>query len=114
MEVCVDLVAEYVKTALPGANTRGIGGRLAGTRSIDAKAIQGLALRLGAQQQDVQWGHIEASTRYWRFQTDLAERLNCPHCKADTNNHYMHCILCGTYSGSREPETPHAAGRSDT
>ena len=36
-------------------------------------------------------GDIEAYIRYWRFHTDLAERLNCPHCKvADTNDHYMH------------------------
>ena len=81
MEVCVDLVVENERTTLSGENIRGTGGRIAGTRPVDAKAIQGLAPRLGAQLQDVQWEHIEAPIRYWRFQSDLAERLNCPHCK---------------------------------
>ena len=52
MEVCVGTVAEILKTTLSGANIRGIGGRLAGTRPVNVKAIQGLALKLGAQQQD--------------------------------------------------------------
>ena len=54
MEVCVDLVAENVKNTLSGTNTHGISRRFAGTRPVDAKAIQGLALKLGAQQQDAQ------------------------------------------------------------
>ena len=81
-----------MKTTLSGANIRGIGERLTGTRPVGAKAIQDLALKLGAQQPDVQWEHIETSIRYWRFHIDLAERLNCPHCKvAGTNDHYIYC-----------------------
>ena len=93
-EVCVDTVVEKVKTDLSGANIGGIGERLTGTRPVDAKAIQGLALKLGAQQLDVKWGHFEASIRYWRFHTDFAERLNSPHCKvADTYDHYrLYCM----------------------
>ena len=60
----VDLVADNVKKALSGANTHGIGRGLAGTSPVDAKAIQGLTLRHGAQQQNVQWEQIEASIRY--------------------------------------------------
>ena len=94
MKVCEDLVAEDVRTTLTGANISGIGEALTGTRPVDAKSIQGLALRLGAQQQDVQWEHVEASTRYWRLQTDLAERLNCPHCKvANTHDHYRFIFI---------------------
>ena len=48
-------------------------------------------MKLGAQSQDVQWEHPETSIRYWRLHTDLAERLNCPHCKAvDTSDNYRH------------------------
>ena len=36
MEVCVDLVAENVRTALSGANIRGLGGRRVGTRPVEA------------------------------------------------------------------------------
>ena len=94
MEVCVDLVANNVKKALSGAKLHGISRRLADTRPAGAKVIQGLALRLGAQQQDVQWDHIEAFIRYCRSQSDLAEQLNCPPCNVpDTNDHYRHyCV----------------------
>ena len=69
---------------------------------MGAKVIQGLALKLGAQQLDVQWGYIEASIRYWRFQTDLAERLNYTHCKvADTHDHYQHCSVEPTVVAAR-------------
>ena len=91
MAICEDTVAENVRRTLSGANVRGIGTSLTGTRPVDAKTIQDLALQLGAQQTYVQWEHIEASTSYWRFHTDLAEQLNCTHCKvADTNDHYRH------------------------
>ena len=94
MTVCEDTVAENVKRTLSDANVKGISTRLTCTRPVDAKAIQDLALQLGAQQLDVQWKHIEASIRYWWFHTDLADRLNCPHYKvADTNDHYRHyCV----------------------
>ena len=84
MKVCVDTVAGKVKTTLSGANIRGIGGRLVGTRPVDAKAIQVLVLKLGAQQLDVQWEYIEASVRYWWFHTDFADRLNCPNWRTQT------------------------------
>ena len=91
MTVCEGAVAEKVKTAVSGANIRDIGERLTGTRPVDATAIHGMTLKLGAQPQEFQWEHIEASIRYWQFQTDRAERLNYPHCKvADTNDHYRH------------------------
>ena len=50
-----------VKTTLSRTNIRGIGERLTGIRPVDTRAIQDLALKLGAQQPDVQWEHIEAS-----------------------------------------------------
>ena len=84
MGVCVDLVAENVKTALSDSNTHGIGERLAGTHPVGTKTIHRLALGLGAQLQDVQWEHVEASIRYWLIQADLVERLNCPHCNVQT------------------------------
>ena len=111
MEVCVDLVAENSSTTLTGANICGINGRLTGTCPVDANAIQGLALRLGAQQQDVQWEHVEASIRYWRFQTDLVERLNCPHYKvADTNDHYRHFCAEPTVVAARRKHHTLPAG----
>ena len=81
-------------STLLNSNAHGIGERPAGTRPVDAKAIQDLALQLGAHQPDVQWEHIEVSIRYWRCHTDLADRLNWPHCKvADTNDHCSHyCV----------------------
>ena len=54
MSVCDNTVAENVRRTLSDANVRGIGARLAGTHPVDAKAIQDLALQLGAQQTDVQ------------------------------------------------------------
>ena len=63
MSVCEDKVAENARRTLSEADVRGIGTRLAGTRPVDAKAIQDLALRLGAQQTGYQWKHIEASIR---------------------------------------------------
>ena len=102
MTVCDDTVAEKVKTTLSGANIRGIGERLTGTHPGDAEATQGLALKLGAQQPDVQWEHIEVSIRHWRLHTDLVERLNCPHCKvADTNDHYRHYCVEPTVVAAR-------------
>ena len=102
MEVCVDLVTENLKKALSGAITHGIGKRFAGTHPADAKATQRLALRLIAQQQDVQWEYVEASFRYWRSQTDLAERLNCPHFHvSDTSDHYRHCCVEPTAVAAR-------------
>ena len=62
--MCEDTVAENVLRTLSDAKVRGIGTRLAGTRPVDAKAIQDLTLQLGAQQTDVQWEHIAASIRY--------------------------------------------------
>ena len=53
MTVHKDTLAEKVKATILGANIHGIGERLTGTRPVDAKAIQGLALELGAQQSEV-------------------------------------------------------------
>ena len=94
MEVCADQVADNVKKTLSDVNTHGIGMRIAGTRPVDAKAVQGLALRLGAQQQDVQWEHIEAPIRYWRSQTDLAVRLNYPPLQRARHKRPLHALLC--------------------
>ena len=115
MEVCVDLVAENVRTTLSGANIRGIGGRLAGTHPVDARATQGLALRLGVKLQDVQWEHVEASIRHWWFHTDLAERLNCPHCNGGGGHKRPpQTLLRRTNGGGRKAETQHTADRGDT
>ena len=70
VSTCEDTVTENIRRALSDANARAIGTRLAGTRPVDAKAIQDLTLQLGAQQTDVQREHIEASIRYWRFRID--------------------------------------------
>ena len=102
MAVCDDTVAEKVKKTPPGANTSGIGDRPMDTHPVDGKAIKGLTLKLGAQQPDVRWEHIEASIRYWRFHTDLAGRLNCSHCNvADTNDHYRHYCEEQTVAAAR-------------
>ena len=65
MEGCADLVAENFKKTLAGKTTQKVSTRLPGTRPEVARAVQRLALKLGAQQQDVRWEHIEASIRYW-------------------------------------------------
>jgi hypothetical protein len=103
MAECPDTIAEKVRETLSGAGTKCIGERIAGTRPIDSKAIQNLALGLGALQPDVQWEHIEVSVRYWRSKADLNERLNCPHCKVpDTNDHYRHYCVEPTVVAARQ------------
>ena len=66
VEGCADLVAENIKKTLSGTNTHEISKRFPGTRPVDTETVQGLTLRRGAQQQDVQRVHIEAYIRYWR------------------------------------------------
>ena len=60
----------------------------------------------------MQWEHAKASLRYWRFQTNLAERLNYPHCNvADTNDHYRHyCVEPTVVATRRRHHTRLAAG----
>ena len=102
MSICEYAVAENVRRTRSDENVRGIGTRLTGTRPVDAKATHDLALQLGAQEMDVQLEHIEASIRYWRFHTDLAKRLNCPHCKvADINDQYRHYCVGSTVVAAR-------------
>ena len=106
-------MADKVRTTLSGAIISGIGERLTDT--------QDLALKPGAQQPDVQRGHIEASIRYWRFHTELAERPNYPDCKVgDTHDHYMHYCEEPTVAAARRkhlallPAAIHKSGLKST
>jgi hypothetical protein len=103
MAVCRDTVADKVRATIANVNIASIGERLAGTCPVNAKSVQDLTMRLGAQSEDVQWEHVEASIRHWRSKTDPNERLNFPHYKVpDTNDHYRHYqVTTGTVRSRR-------------
>ena len=111
--VCPDTIAEKVREALSGANKKCIGERLAGTLPIDSKTVQNLALRLGAQQPDVQWEHIEVSIRYWRSKAHLGERLNCPPLQGAGHKRPLQALLCGAGGCRRETKAPRPADCGD-
>ena len=104
----MDLVTENVKKTLSGAITHGIGKRLADTHPVDAKAIQRLALRLGAQQQDVQWSMPRRlfATSGLRPTSPSGSTVPTVHAR---HKRPLQALLCRANRGCGKAETPHTA-----
>ena len=84
-------IADIVSQLLVQEGFEGIADAITVNGRIDAAMLSEKIRELSGGHTEVPREKIETSIQEWRATTDLAVRLNCPHCQLpDTNTHYRH------------------------